>query len=114
LSESCPKFWFVLQVAVAIDQGNFLEALSMLTNDDDRNDDRQAPLSSFYHSGMEPILDSKLKLPLSSFKRWKILARCCVGQIIPFIYVFSLRQYIKAFMKEEKVSVDDVSFGSIM
>jgi hypothetical protein len=107
--EKYPKFWWALKLASSIEDGNFILALRMLTQDDEVEDD-QEPLTSFYNPGMEEAIHSNLRLPLMPVLRWKIMARCCMAQVLQFLYLSSLRQYNKAFMKEEKVSIDNVSF----
>jgi hypothetical protein len=97
-----------LKLATSIEDGNFILALRMLTQDDEV-EAYQEPLTSFYHPGIDEAIHSNLRLPLSPVLRWKTMARCCMAQVLQFLYLSSLRQYNKAFMKEEKVSIDNVS-----
>ena len=108
VDEKYPKFWWALKLATSIEDGNFILALRM--TQDDEVEAYQEPLTSFYHPGIDEAIHSNLRLPLSPVLRWKIMARCCMAQVLHFLYLSSLRQYNKAFMKEEKVSIDNVSF----
>jgi len=95
---------------MSIEEGNFILALRMLTHDNNDDCELQESLYSIYHDDFEPL--ACLGLPLSTNLRWKIIARCILAQVLPFIYLVSLRQYNKAFMKGEKMSINDVRLKS--
>jgi len=79
-----PKYQWALNIAGAIESGEFLSALKLLapkTSDGDNFDDEF---------------------------RWKVIARCCIAQAIPLIRIGLMRRYNKSFGKQEKVRDDNL------
>ncbi len=79
-----PKYEWALKVGRDFENGNYLSVIRLLTTSAERVDHAESV-------------------------SWKILARCCLAQVMPSLRIGLLRYYNKSFMKEEKVQDDDVS-----
>ena len=89
-SASLPKYQWSLRIAGEVENGNYLSVIRLLTVSSQQQPPNQC------HS-------------LDDTKRWNIMARCCMAQVMPIIRIGLLRLYNKSFMKQEKVKHDDVS-----
>lgn len=103
LMKRYPKWLWVLTVASAVETGDYFKLLRLLTSEDILCDTKG--LDNLSAADKE----AKLKLPLDDQSRWKIIARCCMAQILPVIRIGLTRIYNKSFGKGEKVSGKDVS-----
>ncbi len=90
---SFPKYQWSLKIASDVENGNYLSLIRFFMTSPD------SPKNS-----------------MNDDSRWKIIARCCVAQVMPVIRIGLLRLYNKSFMKQEKVKDYDVSttIGSII
>jgi hypothetical protein len=98
LSHSYPKYQWALQVASAIENGEFLSALRLL----------RPPMSTSTSMSMSTSTTS-IGIRTKETSQWEIMSRCCVAQVVPLLRIGLLRRYNKSYGKNEKVADTDVS-----
>jgi hypothetical protein len=97
-SASYPKYQWALQVASAIENGEFLSALRLL----------RPPMSTSTSMSMSTSTTS-IGIRTKETSQWEIMSRCCVAQVVPLLRIGLLRRYNKSYGKNEKVADTDVS-----
>lgn len=75
-----PKYMWALKITSDVENGNYISVFRLLTT-----------------------TNTSKKSGLDDNKRWQILSRCCMAQLMPVLRIGLLRMYNKSFMKEEKV-----------
>jgi len=103
MKQKYPKWTWLLNVANAAETGNFLKLLRLLAFEPVVNDinvsDRLVVSDEL----------TNLNLPLDQESRWKILARCCMAQVLPIIRIGLLRIYNKSFGAKEMIACADLA-----
>mmetsp|Transcript_19790 Transcript_19790/g.29634 ORF Transcript_19790/g.29634 Transcript_19790/m.29634 type:complete len:528 (-) Transcript_19790:11-1594(-) len=85
-----PKYQWSLKIASDVENGNYLSLIRFFKSTPRMSEQNQ----------VNSINDNT---------RWKIIARCCVAQVMPVIRIGLLRLYNKSFMKQEKVKDHDLA-----
>lgn len=101
--EKYPKWSWALKVASAAENGDYFILLRLMASHNTLVDMKE--LDGLSAADKE----TKLKIPLDDETRWKILARCCMAQILPVVRLGQTRLYNKSLGKEEKVSGENLA-----